>query len=276
MLELSAEIESYRDHHWQREETQRIENARQAEAFIERVGFCNSLTDARQPGASLYVSVCGRRDAQMPHNVQKDPEASLTWVLKDEIIQRGKVYYGKLATGRTMFVAPRMLPYFYALFGVRKTEEKSRLSLNAQSILKILRKEYESASLDLRKDTGIEDRVSFNKAMDELQSAMIVIPGEVVYVPKFTYIWTLAEIRFPHPFKAKIKREEALREVARCFLQSAGMTVMGELAKTTGLSRPDAGLGNRALVAEGFALMPARGTYVLSDIETKLFNLNNL
>lgn len=276
MSQLSEEIESYRDYYWQREETQRIENARQAEAFIERVGFCNSLTDMRQPGASLYVSVCGRRDAQMPHNVQKDPEASLTWVLKDELIQRGNVYYGKLAKGRTMFVAPRMLPYFYALFGVRKTEEKSRLSLNAQSILKILRKEYESASIDLRKDTGIEDRVRFNKAMDELQSAMIVIPGEVVYVPKFTYIWTLAEIRFPSPFKAKIKREEALHEIARCFLQSAGMTVMGELAKTTGLSRPDAGLGNRALVAEGFALMPARGTYVLSEIETKLFNLNNL
>ncbi len=276
MLQLSEEIEAYRDHCWQREETQRIENAYQAEAFIERVGFCNSLTDMRQPGASLYVSVCGRRDAQMPRNVQKDPEASLTWVLKDKIIQRGKVYYGKLAKGRTIFVAPRMVPYFYALFGIRKSEEKSRLSPTAQSILKILRKEYESASIDLRKDAGIEDRARFNKAMDELQSAMIVIPAEVVYVPKFTYIWTLAEIRFPDPFKAKIKREEALREVARCFLQSAGMTVMGELAKTTGLSRPDAGLGNRALVAEGFALTPERGTYVLSEIETKILNLNNL
>ncbi len=275
VLQLSAEIEAYRDHHWQREETQRIENAHQAEAFIKSVGFSNSLTDARQPGASLYVSVCGRRDVRMPKNVQKDPETSLTWVLKDEIIQRGKVYYGKLAKGRTMFVAPRMLPYFYALFGVRKVEEKSRLSLTAQAVLKILRKEYESASIDLRKDAGIEDRVRFNKAMDELQSAMIVIPGEVVYAPKFTYIWTLAEIRFPDPFKARIKREEALREVARCFLHSAGMTVMGELAKATGLSRPDAGLGNRALVAEGFAQMPAQGNYVLSDLEMKMAKLNN-
>ena len=44
---------------------------------------------------------------------------------------------------------------------------------------------------------------------------------------------------------------EALREVARAFLYVAGMTTRGELAKVTGLSRPDAGLGNRALVEEG-------------------------
>ena len=41
------------------------------------------------------------------------------------------------------------------------------------------------------------------------------------------------------------------------------MTVRGELARVTGLSRPDAGRGNRALVAEGYATMPARGEYWL-------------
>lgn len=56
-----------------------------------------------------------------------------------------------------------------------------------------------------------------------------------------------------------------MREIARCFLSSAGMTVPGELARVTGLPRPEAGLGNRALVAEGFAVSPSRGTYVLAD-----------
>ena len=50
-----------------------------AERFIEQVGFAACLTDSRRPGPSLYVAVCGRRDAVMPRNVQKDPEASLTW-----------------------------------------------------------------------------------------------------------------------------------------------------------------------------------------------------
>ena len=88
-----------------------------AERFIEQVGFAACLTDSRRPGPSLYVAVCGRRDAVMPRNVQKDPEASLTWVLKDEIVGRGKVYYAKLARGKTMFLAPRMIPYFHAIWG---------------------------------------------------------------------------------------------------------------------------------------------------------------
>jgi hypothetical protein len=41
------------------------------------------------------------------------------------------------------------------------------------------------------------------------------------------------------------------------------MTLPGELARVAGLSRPDAGQGNRALVAEGYATMPASGTYRL-------------
>jgi hypothetical protein len=44
------------------------------------------------------------------------------------------------------------------------------------------------------------------------------------------------------------------------------VTIRGELARVTGLSRPDAGLGNRALVAEGFAIMTTPGTYALADL----------
>ena len=42
------------------------------------------------------------------------------------------------------------------------------------------------------------------------------------------------------------------------------MTFPGELARATGLSRPDAGLGNRALVSEGYAVSPSRGVCQLA------------
>ncbi len=61
-------------------------------------------------------------------------------------------------------------------------------------------------------------------------------------------------------------REAALREIARCFLAGAGMIVPGELARVTGLTRPDAGLGNRALVKEGYAVKVAHGTYRLAAL----------
>ncbi len=266
-LSLPAEIEEYRDIYWQREETARVETFLQAERFIERVGFAACLTDARHAGPSLYVAVCGRRDAIMPRNVQKDPESSHTWTLKDELMRRGRVYYGKLPRGKTMFLAPRMIPYFKSLFGMPKREERRRLSKSAFAVLGVLRKEWEMATADLRAESGMPDHKALTCALDELQAAMIVVPNEAVYQPKFTYLWGLGEERFPKELSSKIDRETALREVARCFLYGAGMTVPGELARVTGLSRPEAGLGNRALVKEGYAVMVAPGTYRLASLE---------
>jgi hypothetical protein len=259
---LPSDIEDYRDTRWWRDPTRTIATALDAERFVEQVGFAACLTDARRPGPSLYVAVCGRRDAVMPRHVQHDPEASLAWTLKDELLRRGKVYYAKLAGGRTTFIAPRMIPYFHAIWGLRRADEARRLSAPARRILRVLRHEWEMGTADLRVESGLKDRAAFTRALDELQAAMIVIPGDVVYTP-FTYIWTLGVGRFPDGLRRRISRETALREIARCFLTGAGLTIPGELARVTGLSRPDAGLGNRALVAEGFATMHARGTYQL-------------
>jgi hypothetical protein len=261
--EIPADIEDYRDGRWRREGTRQVETAFDAEAFIQQIGFAACLTDCRRPGPSLYLAVCGRRDAVLPRNVQKDPETSLTWVLKDEVVARGKVYYAKFARGKTMFLAPRMIPYFYAVWGMRRSEEGRRLGKNARAILRVLRNEWEMSTSDLREESGIKDRTAFTRGLDELQAAMIVLPSQVFYQPKFTYIWTLAIGRFPDALRGRISRDTALREIARCFLTGAGMTIPGELSRVTGLSRPDAGSGNRALVVEGYATLLAPGTYRL-------------
>jgi hypothetical protein len=261
---LPPEVEEYRDACWHRHNTACVETVIQAEEFIESAGFAACMTDARRPGPSLYVAVCGRRDAVMPRNVQTDPESSHTWILKDEVMRRGRVYYGKLARGKAMFLAPRMIPYFKALWGVARREEKKRLSGSALALLRPLRKEWEMGSADLRKGSGVSDRKRFAQALDELQTAMIVVPNDAVYQPRFSYLWGLAEERFPGELATKVDRHAALREIARCFLAGAGMTAPGELARFTGLTRPQAGLGNRALVEEGYAVKVARGTYRLA------------
>src|SRR5687767_1416655 len=94
--QLPDDIESYRDRSWCREPELQTVEVLAAERLIERLGFCGALTDARRPGPSLYIAVCGRRDAYLPRNVQKDPESSLAWTIKDEVVRRGRVYYGKL------------------------------------------------------------------------------------------------------------------------------------------------------------------------------------
>lgn len=266
MKELPEEAEAFRDMWWRRESQLRVEDAAGAERFVESVGFCTTMTDARRPGPSLYIAVCGRRDAHMPRNVQKDPESSLAWTLKDEMMRRGRVYYGKLAKARATFVAPRLISHLNALWGVPRQQEATRLSANARKILKVLRGEWEMGTADLRAESGVRERAAFARAMDELQAAMKVIPGEALYAPKFTYIWTLPEARFPEQMKRKVRREQALCEVARAFLAAAGMTLPGELAKVTGLSRPDAGIGNRALVKDKTAVRVAAGVYCLASL----------
>ena len=201
----------------------------------------------------------------LPRNVQKDEEASRAWVLKDEVIARGRVYYAKLLKGKSWFVAPRLIPAFNAIWGVPRAREERDLSGSANKILKVLRTEWEMASADLRAEAGITTRPRFNKALDKLQLTMKVVPQEVVYIPRFTYIWTLAEARFPKQLKIKMPRDKAVRELARAYLTMCGMTLLGDTARTFGLTRREAGRANHELVDEGFAERIATGIYRLKQ-----------
>jgi len=264
MDQLPDDIEAYRDRKWHREDSLRLETAAEVEQMVEDLGLCLGMTDVRKRLPSVYIAVCGRRDAHMPRNVQKDPEASTSWVLKDEVIARGNVYYGKVYKGHSMFVAKRMIPVFNSLWGCSKKGESGILSKNAQAVLKILRKEFELATSDLREATGLT-RPELTKALDELQKRMKVVPQEVIYVPKFTYIWTLSEARFPKEMASKLDRETAVFELARMYLKMCGMTMVGELAGKFGLTRVEAGKANHRLVDEGFAERIEKGIYKLTE-----------
>ncbi len=266
MKELPEEIEVYRDRKWRREDSLKIDTAAEVEAMVNDLGFCVGLTDARKNLPSVYLAVCGRRDAHMPRNVQKDFEASRAWVLKDEVIARSNVYYAKLVKGNSMFLAPRMIPGFNAIWGVPKRKEKEELSDNARKVLKVLRKEWEMATADLRAECGFAEKKDLTNAIDELQRRMKVVPQEVVYLPKFTYIWTLAEARFPAELAQKMKREDAVRELARCYLEMCGMTLLGDLSRTFGFYRWESGRANHQLVDEGSATRLATGIYRLSQL----------
>src|SRR6185369_1462004 len=266
---LPEQIELHRDRLWRREEELRVESAVDAERFIEDVGFSNTLTDTRRAGPSLYIAVCGRRDVSLPRNVQKDEETRLTWYLKDEVMRRGRVYYAKLAGGRSMFVAPRLISHFAAVWMPPRKREPQVLSDAARVVLKVLRREHELATADLRAESGVTERAAFNRALDELQRTMKVIPQDVIYQP-FSYIWMLAEDRWPDELRTRsnasgvaARRKTALREIARAYLAGAGMSVLGETARASGLSRVEAGSGNHQLVDEGYAIRLSRGVYAL-------------
>jgi hypothetical protein len=266
MKTLPEEIEIYRDKKWRRQEDLKVDTTADVEQMVNDLGFCLGMTDIRKSLPSVYIAVCGRRDAHMPRNVQKDLEASRAWVLKDEVIARGKLYYGKLVKGRSWFLATRMIPVFNAIWGCSRKGESDVLSKDAQAVLKVLRKEWEMATADLREECGFKDKKDLTAAMDELQKHMKVVPQEVLYSPKFTYIWTLAEARFPDELAIEIPRDEAVKELAHAFLELNGMTLLGDLSRAFGLVRWESGRANHQLVNEGFAERLATGVYKLSKI----------
>ena len=129
---------------------------------------------------------------------------------------RGRVYYAKLARGKSMFLAPRVSCRTSTPCGAcAKADEAQRLSRDARAVLKVLRGEWEMATADLREESGVKDRKTFAAAMDELQAAMIVIPSAAYYLPKFTYVWTLAVGAVPRPAEeAHCPRRRAARDRA--------------------------------------------------------------
>ena len=192
-------------------------------------------------------------------------------------MRRGRVYYAKLAGGRSMFVARRLISHFAAIWMPPRKDEPQLLSLAAQRILKVLRREHELATADLRAESQVTERAAFTRALDELQRHMKVIPQDVIYEPTFSYIWMLAEDRFGEELRKRgdisgasgvaARRKTALREIARAYLAGAGMSALGETARASGLSRVEAGSGNHQLVDEGYAIRLRQGVYALASLK---------
>ena len=122
------------------------------------------------------------------------------------------------------------------------------------------------ATADLRTECRFTNKADLTKAIDELQRRLKVVPQEALYVPKFTYIWTLSEARFPEEMKVKMDRDDAVRELARAYLTTGGMTLLGDMSRTFGLYRWESGRANHQLVDEGFAERLSTGVYKLAEL----------
>ena len=116
------------------------------------------------------------------------------------------------------------------------------------------------ASSDLRADSGISDRTLFTLALDELQAAMIVVPTDVIYEPKFTYLGASLRNDFPGALAKDQPRDRSSGN--RAMLPRQSRTDGSRRTRACDRSVPSGcRSGNRALVKEGYAEMIAPGTY---------------
>ena len=79
-----------------------------------------------------------------------------------------------------MFLAPRMVPHFNAIWGLRKVDESAAPEPPDARDPEGASQRVGDGTADLRADSGVKDRATFTRALDELQAAMLVIPEAVV------------------------------------------------------------------------------------------------
>ena len=71
-----------------------------------------------------------------------------------DVVARGRVYYGKLLKGQATFLSRQMIPVFNAIWGISKGRKKN-IFQTGRTVLKMLRKEWEMATADLRAETKL-------------------------------------------------------------------------------------------------------------------------
>ena len=222
--------------------------------MVEDLGFCLGLTDARRicrpcisPSAAAATPTCRETSRKITKPAARGCSRTRSSL--------AGVYITLSCSRANRGFSPANDPSISIRYGgVPKNREEKDLSGSANKILKVLRKEWEMGSADLRAEAGITTRPRFTKALDKLQRTMKVVPQEVLYVPKFTYIWTLAEARFPEELSIKMPRDEAVHELARAYLEMCGMTLLGELSGKLWLFRGGNPERRKSrVVDEGFA-----------------------
>ena len=95
-----------------------------SKTWVCRLGFA----DSRRPGPSLYVAVCGRRDAVLPRNVQKDPGnlADMGIEGRDHPARQGLLREARARQNDVSGAAHDSA--FSRRLGLRRVEEKRKLS----------------------------------------------------------------------------------------------------------------------------------------------------
>ncbi|MBI4380463.1 MAG: hypothetical protein HY574_04670 [candidate division NC10 bacterium] len=196
-------LERLRDKTFRRIPRLRVRGERSALAFITDIGFCSTFHRVREPLPCLWVAVCGRRNPRFPKHTHTDPYVGLTWLLKDLLPAKKRVYYGKLLKGRPTLVSLEYLPAFFRLIRDEKGSgdylsdyRAGRMTRTAKVVMDALQERHPQYTPELRAICRLkapEQTREFERAMGELQRGLWIVKTEERYDPSFSYRWDLLD-----------------------------------------------------------------------------------
>ena len=220
----------------------RVHSYEEAIEFVNERGFVFfwPVKDCLLP--SLWTAHTGRMTVPKNH----DDPGHRTWAWKDDSLDKKVWYYAHILRHRAIMVSLETIPYFYALspnYGDPEQDyliqyEEGNLTQESKLIYEALLKEGALDRISLRKAahlTSTNAEQLFNKALDDLQVELKVLPIGVAEVGawKYSFIYELTHRQFPW----LIKKARPINEnQARKFLATQYFTALG-VAQTKDLVR---------------------------------------
>lgn len=191
---------------------------------------------------SLWSAVAGNRPVADAH----DDPGHVSWGWKDTLLGKKRVYYGRVLKKRNSFISLETLPYFYALspnYGSPEEDymidyEAGKLTAEARAVYEALLDNGPLDTVALRKAARLTSRTSdtsFNRAMEELQVTLRVLPTGVAEAGAWNYafIYDLLPRHYPdlieqaHP----LSEWEACRYLLMRALETTGAARQADLQR---------------------------------------------
>jgi hypothetical protein len=218
-----------------------LANARQAVEFIHQRGFAFlwPIKDVELP--SLWSAVAGDRPVADDH----DDPGHISWSWKDQMLDQRVWYYARLLKHRNTFISNELTPYFYALtpnFGSPEDDfydqyQQGELTLETKLVFEALLKEGPLDTLSLRKASRLTGKTSngpFNKALDQLQTDMRVLPVSISEAGRWHYafVYDLTHRYYPDLGEQArtISESQARQKLAHTYFASVGAASLHDVS----------------------------------------------
>jgi hypothetical protein len=231
---LIERIDLYREETYRSSPDKRLQTKEEAVDFINQRGaiLFHPAKDIEFP--SLWVAKAGNRPVPNEH----DDPGHITWSWKDELLGQRKCYYGRLLGQKMSFLSIQMLPSYFRLSRNIEYEndylrlyQMGEMSYETKRIFECLLAEGPLDTLLLRRKAGLwgkENQYRYSKALNWLQTEMMVMPIGIAEVGRWNYGFILDIVpRFFHDLSDQsltMTRNDAKDKVLENIVTSLGAT----------------------------------------------------
>jgi hypothetical protein len=258
------DITAAREVRYRRRMALRITSPKQAQAFVDDVGFCFLFPIQGIEMPSLWDAIAGR--VVKTYSSHSGYEIERTWGWKDDALDKKQWYYGKLIRHKATLVSLDFLPNLYALsenYGDYEHDyleeyRAGRLSAEAKAIYVALLKNGALDAVRLRREAHLSAEASkprFERALTELQVGLKVLPVGIAEAGawRYAFIYELLPRWLPDvPERARsIGRGQARRTILDQYLRNVIATTAPSAARVFGWSLADARQAAETLAQAG-------------------------